>query len=84
MKDTKNIILDYNDEGEMKTAYIHLKSDLKDSKAGESKKQVTYDGFESEEAKKEGVEFIVDFDDNNKIIGIEILSNRDIIPEKLK
>lgn len=78
----KKIILTFNDKGD--TAYIHLKESLMDMKIGESKKQVVYDGFDSEEAKNFKVELILDVNENGKIIGIEILTNRDIIPDELK
>ena len=82
----KKIILqlDNKDEEKNKYYYIYLREDIKDNYPGQSVKQVTYDGFGSEEAKKEKLEFIVDFDKNDKIIGIEVISNRDIIPEELK
>lgn len=85
MNEKKIILQHEQQEGEGgQYAYIFLKEDLKNSEAGESKRQVTYDGYGSEEAKKEGLEFIVDFDENDKIIGIEIISNKDIIPDSLK
>ncbi|MBU1036599.1 DUF2283 domain-containing protein [Patescibacteria group bacterium] len=81
----KNIILSYEDDKEGNSySYVYFKKDLKDNKEGQSKRQVVYDGFDSEEAKNEKLELIVDFDENNKIVGIEIISNRDIIPDVLK
>ena len=89
MKDTKKekkIILQYDDdysEGNQ-YSYIYFKDNLKKVEVGEAKKQVSYDGFGSEEAKKERIELIVDFDQNNKMVGIEVISDRDIIPDELK
>lgn len=82
----KNIILQFDDKNDEdnKYYYIYLRKDIKDNHSGQSVKQVTYDGFGSEEAKKEKLEFIVDFDKNDKIVGIEVVSNRDIIPDELK
>ena len=76
--------LDNKNDGENRYYYIYLRKDIKDNYPGQSVKQVSYDGFGSEEAKREKLEFIVDFDKNDKIIGIEVISNRDIIPDELK
>lgn len=84
MKDQK-IILSYeeNQKGNH-YHYIHLRENLKDLRIGQSVKQVSYDGFASEEAQNEKIELVIDFDENDKIVGIEIISNRDIIPKELE
>lgn len=85
MNEKKIILQHEQQEGEgSQYVYIYLKEDLKNSKAGESKRQVSFDGYGGGEVKKEGLEFIVDFDENDKIIGIEIISNKDIVPDDLK
>ena len=81
----KNIILSYDDKEKNKNKYLYIyfKENLDEVEEGESKRQIIYDGYGSDEAKKEGLEFIVDFDQDNKIIGIEIISSKSIIPENL-
>lgn len=79
---TRKINLTYgDDENNNYYSYVSLKENLKDSEIGESVRQVSYDGFDSDEVKREKIELILDFDKNDKIIGIEIISNRVIIPD---
>lgn len=79
---TRKINLTYGDDKNNNYySYVSLKENLKDSEIGESVRQVSYDGFDSDEAKREKIELIIDFDKNDKIIGIEIISNRVIIPD---
>jgi len=77
----KKIIFQFDEQGN--TSYIHLKEAINNLKPGESKKQLIYDGYDSEEVKKFGIELIIDIDKSGKIIGIEIIGE-DRIPDSLK
>lgn len=75
MIEKKIIFQSSKDEG-TDSYYIYLKESLKDSKVGESVKQIVID---NESLKGE---LIIDLDAQGKVIGIEILG--DIVPDKLK
>lgn len=79
----KNINLEFSEDSLQENNhyyYLSFKDGSEKRSVGESVKQVLYDGFNSEEVKKEKIELVLDFDVNSKLIGIEIISDRNILP----